>query len=57
MLITDIPKKGVKETFKNLLLALEDGGTSLARIIPILVSVSILVNMVGITGIAQRSAG
>jgi len=57
MLITDIPKKGFKETFKNLLLALEDGGTSLARIIPILVSVSILVNMVGITGIAPKISG
>ena len=57
MLITDIPKKGIKETFKDLLLALEDGGTSLARIIPILVSVSILVNMVGITGIAPKISG
>ncbi len=54
MLITDIPVKGLKSSLRNMLDALYDGGVSLARIVPILISVSILVNMVGVTGIAPK---
>lgn len=57
ILITQIPEVGVKKTFNLIMEALEDGGRSIARIVPILVAVNILVNMIGITGIAPKISG
>ncbi|WP_286975046.1 TRAP transporter permease [Acetomicrobium sp. UBA5826] len=54
MLISEIPERGLMKSIKKMIAALAEGGISLARIVPILVSVSILVNMVGITGIAPK---
>ncbi len=46
-------KKGVKD----ILAGLEDGGKGLARLLPVLVSVNVLVNMIGMTGIAPKLSG
>ncbi|HHZ03878.1 MAG TPA: TRAP transporter fused permease subunit [Acetomicrobium hydrogeniformans] len=54
MFISEIPESGLMKSIKKMIAALAEGGISLARIVPILVSVSILVNMVGITGIAPK---
>jgi len=55
--ISEIPSMGVKAALKHIGSAMSDGGVGLARIVPVLVSVNILVNMIGITGIAPKLSG
>jgi len=57
IILAKVPEIGFKKTMKLIIEALEDGGTSVARIVPILVAVNILVNMIGITGIAPKISG
>lgn len=57
ILVLKIPTVGLKETLRIIVEALEDGGRGVARIVPILVAVNILVNMIGITGIAPKLSG
>lgn len=45
------------ERIRSIIAALADGGRDVARIVPILVSVSMLVNLVGIAGIAPKISG
>ncbi|MCF7935191.1 MAG: TRAP transporter fused permease subunit [Synergistales bacterium] len=56
-LLLDTPVKGIATTLHDLAYALKDGSIGLARIIPILVAVNVLVNMIGITGIAPKLSG
>lgn len=53
-LLSDLSAKGIKETLTKIRDGLSEGALALSKIIPILVSVSILVNMIGITGIAPK---
>ncbi|WP_024822684.1 TRAP transporter permease [Aminobacterium mobile] len=55
--ICDFTKGKIKETPQKILSALAEGGADVARIVPILVSVSVLVNLIGITGIAPKVSG
>ncbi|KUK57996.1 MAG: TRAP transporter, 4TM/12TM fusion protein [Synergistales bacterium 53_16] len=55
--ISEVPKVGVKAALRHIGNALSDGGVGLARIVPVLVAVNILVNMIGITGIAPKLSG
>lgn len=55
--ILEGPAKGWGNTLKDILQSLFNGGIGLARIVPILVAVNILVNMIGITGIAPKLSG
>ncbi|MBC7332546.1 MAG: TRAP transporter fused permease subunit [Synergistetes bacterium] len=48
---------GVKSCLRTIAEALEDGGKNLSRLVPILVSVNILVNMIGMTGLAPKLSG
>lgn len=56
-LLSDLSPSGIKETIPKIGKGLSEGGLGLAKIVPILVSVSILVNMIGITGIAPKLSG
>ncbi len=47
----------MKETMKLIVSALSEGGRDVAQIVPILVSVSMLVNLIGLTGIAPKISG
>ncbi|MDD4897082.1 MAG: TRAP transporter fused permease subunit, partial [Atribacterota bacterium] len=53
-LLSDLSPKGVKYTLTKIRDGLSEGGLALCKIVPILVSVNILVNMIGITGIAPK---
>jgi TRAP-type uncharacterized transport system fused permease subunit len=46
-----------RETMRLIVSALSEGGRDVAQIAPILVSVSMLVNLIGITGIAPKISG
>jgi len=48
---------GFKESVIQIGKGLSDGGLGLAKIVPILVAVNILVNMIGITGLAPKLSG
>ncbi len=48
---------GMRRCVSEMCQALYEGGIDLARIVPILVAVNILVNMIGITGIAPKISG
>lgn len=53
-LLSDLSPAGLKDALIKIRDGLSEGGLSLCKIIPILVSVNILVNMIGITGIAPK---
>lgn len=57
LIISDALKKKIKETPQKILSALSEAGSDVARIAPILISVSMLVNLIGITGIAPKISG
>lgn len=50
-------KKKVRETLRLVIDALSEAGRDVAQIAPILISVSMLVNLIGITGIAPKISG
>lgn len=52
-----ILKKKMKETLRLVIDALSEAGRDVAQIAPILISVSMLVNLIGITGIAPKISG
>lgn len=56
-LLSDLSPSGIKETILKIGKGLYEGGLGLAKIVPILVAVNILVNMIGITGIAPKLSG
>ena len=56
-LLSDLSPSGIKETITKIGKGLYEGGLGLAKIVPILVAVNILVNMIGITGIAPKLSG
>lgn len=56
-LLSDLSPSELKETVLKIGKGLYKGGLGLAKIVPILVSVNILVNMIGITGIAPKLSG
>jgi TRAP transporter 4TM/12TM fusion protein len=56
-LLSNLSLSGVKETINKICEGLSEGGLGLAKIVPILVAVNILVNMIGITGIAPKLSG
>lgn len=53
-LLSDLSPKGLKDTLIKIRDGLSEGGLALCKIVPILASVGILVNMIGITGIAPK---
>lgn len=56
-LLSNLSLSGTKETIILIGKGLSEGGLGLAKIVPILVAVNILVNMIGITGIAPKLSG
>ncbi len=52
-----IVKGKMAETMKLIFSALSEGGRDVAQIVPILVSVSMLVNLIGLTGLAPKISG
>ncbi len=56
-LLSDLSRTGIKDSLLKIRDGLSEGGLALCKIVPILVSVSILVNMIGITGIAPKISG
>ncbi|MBN2394852.1 MAG: TRAP transporter fused permease subunit [Candidatus Atribacteria bacterium] len=56
-LLSDISWSGIKNTLVKIGNGLSEGGIALSKIVPILVAVNILVNMIGITGIAPKLSG
>jgi TRAP transporter 4TM/12TM fusion protein len=55
--IQGLLSRSLKKSLKLIINALSEGGLDVARIVPILVSVSILVNLIGITGLAPKISG
>ncbi len=53
-LLSDLSSEGLKDTLIKIRDGLSEGGLALCKIVPILASVGILVNMIGITGIAPK---
>jgi TRAP transporter 4TM/12TM fusion protein len=53
-LLSSLSLSGLKENIIKIGNGLSEGGLGLSKIVPILVSVNILVNMIGITGIAPK---
>ncbi|MFQ3619561.1 MAG: TRAP transporter fused permease subunit [Spirochaetales bacterium] len=56
-LIQGVLTRSLKESLKHIIQALAEGGLDVARIAPILISVGILVNLIGITGLAPKISG
>ncbi len=56
-LILGMLKRDMKQTLKLIVSALSEGGRDVAQLVPILVSVSMLVNLIGLTGIAPKVSG
>jgi len=56
-LLSDLSRSGIKDSSIKIKNGLSEGGLGLSKIVPILVSVNILVNMIGITGIAPKLSG
>ncbi len=56
-IIIGIKDKSFKATMVLIKNAVVEGGLDVARIVPILVSVSMLVNLIGITGLAPKISG
>jgi len=55
--ISNYSPSELKTILSNIGQGLSEGGLGLAKIVPILVAVNILVNMIGITGIAPKMGG
>jgi TRAP transporter 4TM/12TM fusion protein len=55
--VTRIRQCGFTQLFGEIVRALSTGGVDVARLVPILVSMSVLVNMIGITGLAPKISG
>ncbi|MDD3818882.1 MAG: TRAP transporter fused permease subunit [Actinomycetota bacterium] len=53
-ILSDLSSEGLKDTLIKIRDGLSEGGLALCKIVPILASVGILVNMIGITGIAPK---
>ena len=51
---SDFTPHGLKKRFYHLMDALVDGGKAIARIVPVLVSVNIFINLLGLTGVAPK---
>jgi TRAP transporter 4TM/12TM fusion protein len=56
-LLSNLSLSGLKENIIQIGKGLNEGGLGLAKIVPILVAVNILVNMIGITGLAPKLSG
>lgn len=56
-LATEVREGNFRKGLRSVVAALSDGGRDAARIIPILVSVSMLVNLIGLTGISPKISG
>jgi len=56
-IIQGVRSRSLKDSLKLIVNALSEGGLDVARIVPILVSVGILVNLIGITGLAPKISG
>ena len=56
-LIIGALRNDLRGTVKGLIEGVADGGLDVARIVPVLVSVGILVNLIGITGLAPKISG
>jgi TRAP transporter 4TM/12TM fusion protein len=56
-LLSSLSLSGLKENIIKIGNGLSEGGLGLSKIVPILVSVNILVNMIGITGLAPKISG
>ncbi len=55
--VLGLVKGKFRETMRLIVSALSEGGRDVAQIAPILVSVSMLVNLIGLTGIAPKISG
>jgi len=53
-MLSDLTLPGLKQNFLKLLKALSNGGLSVAKIAPILVSVGIFTDLLGLTGVAPK---
>lgn len=56
-LLSDISLSKIKANSINVLKALAEGGMDLAKIVPVMVAVNMVVNLIGITGIAPKVSG
>jgi len=56
-ILQGLKSRSLKDSLKLIVNALSEGGLDVARIVPILVSVGILVNLIGITGLAPKISG
>jgi TRAP transporter 4TM/12TM fusion protein len=56
-LILGLKARSLKSSLKLIIDALAEGGLDVARLVPILVSVGVLVNLIGITGLAPKISG
>ena len=56
-LFTDFSLLKIKGNFARIGKAISEGGKDLARIVPVMVAVNIVVNLIGITGIAPKISG
>ena len=45
---------GLKKLFRDMIKALSGGGLDIVRLVPILVSMSVLVNLIGLAGLAPK---
>lgn len=55
--LTNLREKGLKLLTLDLVKALSTGGLDIVRLVPILVSMSVLVNLIGLTGLAPKISG
>jgi len=56
-LFSDVSPQGMKQRFLQIMKALGKGGISLAKIVPILVSVGMFTSLLGLTGVAPKVSG
>jgi TRAP transporter 4TM/12TM fusion protein len=56
-LVSGFSLSGIKKRTTQIVEGLSQGGRDLARIVPILVAVNMLVNLIGITGLAPKISG
>ncbi len=55
--LMDIRTRGFKELFVDLVRAISRGGLDIVGLVPILVSMSVLVNLIGLAGVAPKLSG
>jgi TRAP transporter 4TM/12TM fusion protein len=56
-LFADFSISGMKKRFLRTVQALSEGGQAVAKIVPILVSVNMFINLLGLTGVAPKISG